>query len=397
MHINKCEVCDFNELTPVLDLGWHPLCDDLVELGSDRKCEEFPIEIGFCTNCCTAHQLNVVPKETLFPKTYHYRARMTGSVLSGMEDLVRSCVDHLGTLNGKTVLDVGCNDGSLLNFFEEAGAKCLGVEPTNAAKESTHITYNQFFDTETAQKILDDHGKIDIITFTNVFAHIEDLPTLLKNVARLLKEDGTLVVENHYLGTVLETGQFDTFYHEHPRTYSEKSFRHIASSLERRVSKIEYVSRYGGNIRVFIDSRLEAGRVKNETKFLAKFLKMKSEIDVWVSTKREEIAELVNKHGPLAAKAFPGRAAILIKLLDLSTDHVRVVYEITGSKKVGYYIPGTRIPIEPEINLFQLPFSDQPEIILNLAWHLPIEVRNNLSANNCSALVIDIMEMNHAG
>ena len=85
MHVYNCEVCSSNKITPVLDLGLHPLCDDLVKIGNARKCEEFPIEIGFCADCYTAHQLNTVPKEVLFPQSYHYRARMTGSVLSGMK------------------------------------------------------------------------------------------------------------------------------------------------------------------------------------------------------------------------------------------------------------------------------------------------------------------------
>ena len=299
-----------------------------------------------------------------------------------------------GQFRGKTVLDVGCNDGSLLNFFEELGANCIGVEPPMRQRTPKHKTYNSFFDNKTAQKILADHGKIDIITFTNVFAHIEDLPSLLKNVDLLLKVDGTLVVENHYLGTVLDTGQFDTFYHEHPRTYSERCsgiFLLVRSSV--KCQKIEYVSRYGGNIRVFINSGTEAEAVKDEREFLAKFATMESDISSWVDRTKKMIASLTNEHGPLSAKAFPGRAAILVKLLGLSTDHIRVVYEITGSKKVGHYLPGTRILIEPEVNLFNLSLEDKPEIILNLAWHLPNEVRANLAANNCSAVVVDVMEM----
>ena len=101
-------------------------------------------------------------------------------------------------------------------------------------------------------KIRQQHPRIDVITFTNVFAHIEDLPALLSALALLMGEDTILVVENHYLGAVLAKNQFDTFYHEHPRTYSLTSFVHIASSLGRAVAAVEFPSRYGGNIRVTI-------------------------------------------------------------------------------------------------------------------------------------------------
>ena len=124
---------------------------------------------------------------------------------------------------------------------------------------------------------------------------------------------------------------------------------------------------------------------------------MEKDIWTWVHQKKAEILILNDQNGPLHAKAFPGRAGILIKLLGLSTEHVKVVYEITGSQKVGHYLPGTKIPIEPEANLFRYNSVDQPEIILNLAWHLPQEVRNNLISNHCASQVIDIMEMINEG
>ena len=95
IEIVKCEVCESKDLVGVLNLGAHPLCDDLVEFGDDRICKEYPIDILFCENCKTAHQKYQVPKEDLFQFDYHYRARMTGSVLTGMKSLVQSIVSGI--------------------------------------------------------------------------------------------------------------------------------------------------------------------------------------------------------------------------------------------------------------------------------------------------------------
>ena len=96
-------------------------------LGDNRISEEFPIEIALCGNCLTAHQVYQIPKKKLFSYNYHYRSRMTGSVLSGMSDLVDNCEKHIGNLNGKKVVDIGSNDGSLLNYFMLKGCLTLGV------------------------------------------------------------------------------------------------------------------------------------------------------------------------------------------------------------------------------------------------------------------------------
>jgi SAM-dependent methyltransferase len=384
-----CEVCGSRNLVSVLDLGNHPLCDDLVPFGSNRICKEYPIEITYCNVCYTAFQRFEVSKHDLFTDTYHYRARMTGSVLKGMSDLVDSCEARFGDLQGKLVLDVGCNDGSLLNFFEEKGCRTIGVEPTGAARDSRHETLNMFFDEKSATLVKEKHGYPDIITFTNVFAHIENLPELIGNVKSLMGERTVVVVENHYLGAILKTDQFDTFYHEHPRTYSHRSFEFIAESLGVSLLNTEYVSRYGGNIRAYMGPGAGMPSTKDEEKiFSALFENMQQSIIEWKSETRKWIKEYAAEQGAIRAKAFPGRAAILIKLLGLDENHVSAVYEITGSIKVGHYVPGTRIPILPEAELYELENQNAP--ILNLAWHLPSEVRANLAKNGYTGKVFDI-------
>lgn len=396
--ISRCEVCGNTQLTPVLDLGLHPMCDDLVEVGSDRICREYPIDILFCDQCVTAHQHYQIPKAELFPQSYHYRSRFTADVLNGMRLLVQSCASRFGGLQGKLVLDVGCNDGSLLDFFREAGARTLGVEPTSACLDAAakgHTTFHAFFEPSVAQALVAAHGQPDFITFTNVFAHIEDLGQLLDALRPLTGAHTTIVIENHYLGAVLDGNQFDTFYHEHPRTYSCTSFQHIARNLGLNLVDVEFPARYGGNIRVFLGhgaAAVSAERdavLQREAGFGARFAAMRSGIAQWRVRKAAEIAALVAKHGPLHAKAFPGRAAILVKLLNLDVDSVAVTHERPGSMKLGHYLPGTRIPIASDDALFALPNQDAP--ILNLAWHISAEIRSYLAANGYRGEVIDIL------
>ena len=295
VEITKCEVCGTRELSPVLDLGMHPMCDDLIPVGSAQQCEVYPIDILYCQTCRTAHQRYQVPKVTLFPTSYHYRSRFTADVLSGMDDLVAAVEARRGSLAECTVLDVGCNDGSLLDKFAARGARTVGVEPTGAYEDALgrgHAIFNDYFSEDSAREVLQQHPRIDVITFTNVFAHIEDLPALLRALALLMDDDTILVVENHYLGAVLAKNQFDTFYHEHPRTYGLTSFVHIASSLGRAVAGVEFPSRYGGNIRVTIGRAGDPSAalppdmdetLQRETRFFDEFAAMRSFVATWTS------------------------------------------------------------------------------------------------------------------
>ena len=399
--IKSCEVCGAQNLTPVINLGEHPMCDDLVEVGSTRTCHEYPIEILFCGTCRTAHQRFQVPKGELFPTSYHYRSRFTADVLNGMVDLVKSCESRFGPLTGKRVLDIGCNDGSLLDFFAERGATTLGVEPTAAvrdAQQKGHITYNSFFSENLAAEIVGSHGPPDFITFTNVFAHIEDLQEVVRSLKRLIGPQTVIVIENHYLGSVLDGNQFDTFYHEHPRTYSYTSFIHIARSLGVALSEVEFPSRYGGNIRVFLGGAITGDHVdsvdrealmERESHFIGGFSTLRSNMERWCASRKGLIAELIAKHGRLRAKAFPGRAAILIKLLGLNDDSISVVYEKPGSMKIGHYLPGTRVPIRSDDELFSL--DDKTKPLLNLAWHIPREIRSYLLQHGYNGPIVDIV------
>jgi hypothetical protein len=130
---------------------------------------------------------------------------------------------------------------------------------------------------------------------------------------------------------------------------------------------------------------------KKELSFLEKFSNMHSFINFWKIKKKKEILNLVNLYGKLPAKAFPGRAAILIKMLELSKNQIDCIYEKPGSAKIGHFVPGTKIPIKSDEELINnLP---NVKIILNLAWHLPQEIEKYLKNYGFKGRLIDIMKV----
>lgn len=374
--IKECEVCGSPELVPALDLGQQPMCDDLVPIGSDLDPKRYPLEILGCPNCFTFHQAYQVEKRLLFPETYHYRAALTADVLAGMREMVESIMAHRGGLAGKTVLDIGCNDGSLLAIFGEFGARTCGIEPTGAiedAQPKADWLYHGFFDADAARGYLAENSKPDVITFTNVFAHIEDLSALLEALSPLIAADTLLVVENHYMGAVARLKQFDTFYHEHPRTYSLSSFTRIAERLGLRIEKVEFPGRYNGNIRVFMGHGIAGDLPElDERADYEAILSLQPEIEAGGKRLRETLRGFAARYGPLPAKAFPGRAAINVHCFGLDSTMIDATYERSRSPKVGHYIPGTKIEIRDEEEFFDTRL-DTP-VLVNLAWHIHDEI-----------------------
>jgi 2-polyprenyl-3-methyl-5-hydroxy-6-metoxy-1,4-benzoquinol methylase len=377
------------------------MCDDLVPLGDARVCEEHPIEILYCDDCRTACQRFQIPKRELFPPTYHYRSRHTADVLNGMRQLVAACQEYLGDVGGAKVLDIGCNDGSLLSIFRKTGANTFGIEPTCAASDAQaagHRVLNEFIDEDVAMRFCTQFGQPDIVTFTNVFAHIEDLPAVLRALKILAHPKTMIVIENHYLGSILARHQFDTFYHEHPRTYSYTSFVRIAEALGMRIGKIEFPERYGGNIRVFLARDDGAGSRDGherwevldakEKSFGAGLARLSAQIHQWRANKKRELDEALRRHGVLEGKAFPGRAAIPIKMLNLDASTVSAVYEKPGSGKIGHYVPGTRIPIKSDDEF--KPNSDSRPLV-NMAWHISEEIEAYMRARGYQGPIIDII------
>ena len=376
-----CEVCLAELNGPILDLGSFPLCDDLVTIGGESIVPAYHQEIQLCEICLTAHQLHPVEKSELFKPNYHYRSALTDDVLNGMKDLVNEVSNKFSITNTTKVLDVGCNDGSLLKFFKDlTGCRTFGIDPTDAivdAGDWVDHKVQDFFDRNSAENLRKLHGTFDVITFTNVFAHIEDLPALI-GALKIVAHDKTIfVIENHYLGAIVKNNQFDTFYHEHPRTYSYQSFKFVAKAFGLDVVSATLTKRYGGNIRVVIgapdNSILEVSNMDSlfvaEKVLIKAFQDMQNVYEIWKKDAKQKLTELAEAGG-LYGKSLPGRAVMLINALDLSSTDMPIVFEKNSSPKNGHYVPGTKIEIHADAEIANYEIEN----LIIWGWHISDEI-----------------------
>ena len=155
------------------------------------------------------------------------------------------------------ILEFGCNDGVLLKEFKkDEKFFCLGVEPSKnisqLAKKKGLRIINKYFDNKTAYKILRKFDKFDLITGSNVFAHINDIHSVVEASNILLKDKGILVIEVHYLLDLINLNQYDFFYHEHLNYYTISSLHYLFNQYNLKIKKIENIKIHGGSIRVTV-------------------------------------------------------------------------------------------------------------------------------------------------
>ena len=385
--INKCQICNSNKLINVMSLGNQPLANTLISnIQDENKIEKYPINIVRCEDCTLLQLDYIVDQNKVYHLDYPYLPGITKTVDNEQKELSDYLYKSLNLSNGQLVVDIGSNDGSLLKHFKVNGLKTIGVEPTNIAKIANNNgiqTIQSFFNEEVAGNIVNKNNKAKLITCTNVFAHMSTLGDVMDGIVKLLDEDGYFCFENHYIIEILNKVQYDTFYHEHLRTYSLISLNRLFEMYNLSLFDAQIVSRYGGSIRCVVSKKKQKPTqrlndlinieknylINNLTKTYDNF------INRIISSKNDlikKISELKNKNKKIIAKSCPARAIVLLNYCELNNSDLNYIAEQPTSLKLNYYVPGTNLKIVNDDILSQ----DQPDYILLLAWHLSTPIIN---------------------
>ena len=265
--INRCQFTKKKDLKSILSLGYLPAVNNLEKIGSKNNHSIFfPTELLYSPSSKLYQINNIISKDLIFPKSYPYTSSTTKVLRDNFNELHLEVKKIIGLEKSDLVIDIGSNDGNLLKKFKNV--KVLGVTPENIGRKAIRDgipTILDYFNTKVSKKILKKYGKAKIVTATNVFAHIDDINTLMKNILRLLRNDGVFITESHYFLSLVETLQYDTIYHEHLRYYTLTSLKKIFDKYNLKIIHAKKINTHGGSIRVYA--------VKNKKKIANKNVK----------------------------------------------------------------------------------------------------------------------------
>jgi hypothetical protein len=375
----NCQVCGFNRFLPILDLGMLPLVNDLPksELHEVDKCHE--LSIIQCENCSLVQLSSFPSMSEIFPEDYPYLSGLTPPLLQNFSQQVDSVVKFF---NGRPikVVDIGSNDGSLLSFYKVLGNRVLGVEPTSAADVANSndiLTIKSYFNSQTAREVTQILEEADVVTATNVFAHIPQPVEIVENISQILSQDGIFVSENHYFLDLVESLQIDTIYHEHLRYYTLHSISYLLQKSGFEVFRVERIDSHGGSIRVWSgrkgvhevqDSVTELLKLEKDSGFIdGTYIQgLQEAVKNWRLEIRSQIETILKDGGRIVGVGAPSRAVTLVTYLGLNRDDLLCIIEKSGSKKIGKRIPATKISIVDESALTQI----DPTHLLILSWHI---------------------------
>jgi SAM-dependent methyltransferase len=385
MKLERCRICKNKKLKKILDLGEMPLANAFLDKNQlSQKEISYPLRVVWCESCSLLQIDEIVPPEVLF-KDYIYVSGTSEALRKHFEDLATEVVNNFKLNSESLVIDIGSNDGTLLKEFKKHYLKVLGVEPADniskMAQKNGIKTINNFFSEDIAKKIIKDNGKADVITATNVVAHTNDLDDLLKGVSYLLKDDGVFVIEVPYLVDLLESGEFDTIYHEHLSYFAVRPLKIFFEEHDFKIINIERVKIHGGTIRVFVSKKKSRYNInKNVNQLVSLEIKKGlNEETVYrifaerIGKLKKDLVNLLQKLKSENKKVIGYGAAAkgntLLNYYNIRPELIEFIADLSPMKQ-NKFTPGTHIPVYSPEKIYE----SKSDYMLILAWNFTDEI-----------------------
>ena len=358
-------------MSPYLNLGNLPPPNVLKQSKSEIS-KTYPLVVLFCTKCSLS-QLSVVVNPNVMYKDYVYNSSISKTFQEHCSTLAKSVI-ALGITDN--VLDIASNDGCLLEQFRLNGFKNLvGVEPAKNFTYTDKELINDFWSKELSYTI---NQKFDVITATNVFAHVDDLNNFVSGASNVINDTGVFIIEVPYLMDLIDNNQFDTIYHEHLSYFLIKPIKLILEKFGLGVFRVERTKIHGGSIRVYSSkNRITESSVSNLLNFeethsfynLHKYQYFSYAVNNLRKDIFDKIESLRSSGMKIMAYGASAKGSILLNYCGITNQHIISVVDDTPSKQ-GKFIPGCGIPIVP----FDSFKSEQPDYILLTAWNFAKEM-----------------------
>ncbi len=382
-----CYICKSSNLTQFLSLGHQPPSDAFVKANElNLPKTNYPLELFYCSICTLVQLGYEVDPEILF-RDYVYNSGSNNALRENFKILVAHIVDRYALTPDDLAVDIGSNDGTLLENYLPFGVRILGIDPssvTSIAIAKGIPTLVDFFNNESAREATSKYGKAKIITGTNVFAHVADLDSFMRGVDELLASDGIFITESGYVADMVEGMQYDSIYHEHLRYYSVRSLMTLFENFSMEIIDIEKIESHGGSIRVYaarkgarsISPRVAELCGEEEAQGYHRLDTYSAFAKNIVDTKfklLELVLGLKKSGARIVGIGAPAKGNTLLNYCKLDPDMIDYLAE-RSPLKIGLYSPGMHIPVVDEARILE----EQPEAAIILSWNIADELVSKL-------------------
>ena len=390
--IQNCRLCLGEFYKDSVKLKDSPLANELYpNRESALEADIFPLEIVMCTGCKHIQLKHIVDPGRLF-SDYIYASGTSTTFKNHFSKLAEKIAI---LIPGGVALEVGSNDGTLLESLKVHGIVTIGVEPSEylakLSQSKCDFIYHDFLNETLCREILDKHGPIDLVVGNNVFAHIDDLMTAFKNATTLLKKDGYFIFEVAHVLSLVQNHLFDTIYHEHMSYHSVTSLEPLLRKIGLNIIEVEEIETHGGSIRVVCQKSLTKSPTSNTiNNILTKERIAKLESDDWMQEFNDYMKVLFQETNAAISDfsentiwigyGAPAKAVTFINEFNLTSLDIKGIID-DNPEKQGKFLPVSGIGVVSKDELLRkltvFPSKSEFACII-FPWNLSEEIVERL-------------------
>lgn len=381
--MKPCLICE-RPLEPFLSFGKMPIANGF--LGADQFSDEyfFELKVAFCEHCRMVQLAELVERERMFHENYAFFSSTSTRMAQHFQEFAAWVKQTYLSDEDPFVVELGSNDGIMLQNFAAANVRHLGIEPSanvaEAARQKGVRTISQFFDEGLASEILVTDGPADAILGANVMCHIPYIHSVFAGVKKLLKPRGVLVFEDPYLGDIVEKISYDQIYDEHAFYFSAESVSFLAALHELELIDVLPQHVHGGSMRYVLGHRgaypispaVDRLREKEATLGLAfpeTYAQLRRNIEASRDQLRKLLEEFRNAGHRVAGYAATSKSTTVTNYCGLTPQLVEFISDTTPIKQ-GKFSPGAHIPVRP----YEEFKANYPDYGLLFGWNHAEEI-----------------------
>ncbi len=379
--IARCRLCNHDNLIPFLDMGNQPLANSFFKTRNEKS-PLFPLCAQLCSNCGLIQLSGVVNRDLIF-STYSYRSSLSKTFQQHCSELAMEIARFVKAEKGR-VLDIGSNDGCLLDAFKQRGFETIGVEPNRGfaaeARKKGIQTIADYWGPKVVQAVLK-KGKVQVITATSVLAQVPEIHSFVRYCQQVLAPDGVMVVEVHYGARLIKKNEFDTIYHEHLSYFLLKPLIRLFEENGLKVIDASDSVSHAGALRLLIVQQDNPMPVRGS---VGKLLEQEEKDALYapatysgfrqrVEKVRKKTRDFLVRQKKSGKKTVgfgaAAKACVLLNFFDLSPDLVSFVVDQTPEKQERF-IGNTGIPI------VDLPLLEKKPVdfLIIFSWNYAKEI-----------------------